>query len=263
MPQFDTALAHHRLAYRTDGPDTDMAQTGIFWLGGLKSDMTGSKAAALAAMARATRRNCLRFDYSGHGASSGAFEDGTISLWLDQAVHMFISHTTGRRVVVGSSMGGWLALLLARALSREDPAHFRRIAGLVLIAPATDMTEALMWEQFPFSVRQTILERGHWDLPSDYGGGYHITAQLIEDGRRHLLFQDGLALPFPVRIIQGGEDKDVPPDHAVRTFEMLTGPDVTLTYIKGGDHRLSTPTQLAIIKETVNSLCERSDGISP
>lgn len=263
MTLFDTALAHTRLAYLIDGPDNDMAQTGFFWLGGLKSDMTGTKAEALAAVGRATRRSVLRFDYSGHGASDGAFADGTISQWLNQAVHMFITRTTGRRIVVGSSMGGWLALLLARALEREDPAHFRRIAGLVLIAPATDMTEALMWEKFPPAIRQEIREQGAWELPSDHGGGYLISAGLIEDGRRHLLLKDGLTLAMPVRILQGTEDRDVPPDHAVRTFEALRGPDIALTYIKGGDHRLSTPSQLAIIKETVVRLGERSDGINP
>ncbi len=263
MPHYDTALPGTRLAYLTDGSDNDMAQTGIFWLGGLKSDMTGAKAEALAAMARANRRSALRFDYSGHGASGGAFADGTISQWLDQAVHMFITRTTGRRVIAGSSMGGWLALLLARALEREDPAHFRRIAGLVLIAPATDMTEVLMWEKFPPAIRQQIRDQGFWDLPNDYGGGYHISAGLIDDGRHHLLFRDGLSLPMPVRILQGSEDQDVPPGHAIRTFEMLSGPDITLSFIKGGDHRLSTPSQLMIITETVARLCDRSDGVNP
>jgi pimeloyl-ACP methyl ester carboxylesterase len=259
---FDSRLPGPRLAYLRDGPDDDMGRTGFLWLGGFKSEMTGSKAEALADLARATRRPGLRFDYSGHGQSEGMFTDGTISRWLDQAIHMFLTHTKGRRIVVGSSMGGWLALLLAKALKREDPPAFQRIAGLVLIAPATDMTRDLMWEQFPPGARAALRDSGVWQMPNDYGSPYPITARLIEDGESHLLLQDGLSLPFPVRILQGSEDRDVTPAHAVKTFEALEGADITLTFIKGGDHRLSTPGQLAVIRETVLRLAEKADGVS-
>jgi pimeloyl-ACP methyl ester carboxylesterase len=137
---FDKTLMDFSLAYRRDGSEDELGPAGFFWLGGFMSEMTGSKGESLADLARVTRRACLRFDYSGHGDSSGLFTDGTISLWLEQATHMFLKHTRNRRIVVGSSMGGWLALLLAKRLMREDPAAFRRIAGLVLIAPATDIS---------------------------------------------------------------------------------------------------------------------------
>lgn len=257
-----TALRHTslpggpRLAFREDGP-ADTARCGIFWLGGFKSDMTGSKAEALAALARETGRPCFRFDYSGHGASGGAFLDGTISGWLDQSLHMFTRHAAGRRVVVGSSMGGWLALLLCRELHRHDPAAASRIAGLVLLAPAADMTADLMWDQFPAAVREELTRTGIWHQPSAYGEPYAITARLIADGEKHLMLKKTIAVACPVRILQGDADPDVPAAHAQKVFSALQGPDVTLTLIKGGDHRLSTPDNLALLRETVLNLTER------
>jgi pimeloyl-ACP methyl ester carboxylesterase len=259
---FDDRLGGTSLAFRKDGGTDELGLTGVFWLGGFKSTMTGTKGEALADLARATRRHLLRFDYSGHGESSGLFTDGSISAWLEEAVHMFLSHTRGRRIVVGSSMGGWLALLLVRRLQNEDPAAFRRIAGMVLIAPATDMTQDLMWDQFGAAEKQALHATGVYLRPSEYGEPYAITAKLLADGLQHLLLKDGLSLPFPVRILQGSEDQDVPPAHAAKTFEALRGPDVTLTFIKGGDHRLSTPGQIQLIQETVLRLAERADGIS-
>ncbi|MFO1032828.1 MAG: alpha/beta fold hydrolase [Hyphomicrobiales bacterium] len=258
---FDEELPGQRLAYMLDGADTGIGPTGIFWLGGFKSDMTGTKAENLADLARASRRNLLRFDYSGHGQSGGLFVDGTISDWLEQATHMFLRHTENPRIVVGSSMGGWLALLMTRLLLREDPLAARRIAGLVLIAPAADMTHDLMWDHFSDAMKLEMDERGLTLLPSGYGEPYPITLKLIEDGRRHLLLDEGLSLPMPVRILQGSMDQEVPPAHAVKTFEALNASDITLTFLKGGDHRLSTAVQLRIIQETVLALAERADGI--
>lgn len=259
---FDDRLGSSSLAYRVDGGDDELGLTGIFWLGGYKSAMIGTKGEALAELSSTSRRRCLRFDYSGHGESSGLFTDGTIGLWLEQAVHMFLSHTKGRRIIVGSSMGGWLALLLVRRLLQEDPSAYRRIAGLVLIAPATDMTKDLMWDLFGSREKQELADTGAYIQPSAYGEPYVITAKLLTDGQDHLLFGKPLHLPFPVRILQGTQDPDVPPSHAVKTFEMLDGPDITLSLIKGGDHRLSTPGQIQIICETVLRLAERADGIS-
>ena len=256
---FDDNLMDFRLAYLKDGPNDELGPCGFFWLGGFMSEMTGSKGESLSDLARAKRRNCLRFDYSGHGQSSGEFTDGTISLWLEQATHMFLNHTRNKRIIVGSSMGGWLALLLVRRLAAEDPAAFRRIGGMVLLAPATDMTSALMWAKMSEADRERLVRDGLWHQPSDYGAPYPITYNLIDDGTRHGVLEKGLSLPFPVRILQGTEDTDVPPDHAVKTMAALGG-DVTLTLIKGGDHRLSTQPHLRILRETVLQLAQRADG---
>jgi len=251
-----------KLAFLQDGSADDLGRCGFFWLGGFMSDMLGTKAQALAALARETRRPGLRFDYSGHGQSAGLFTDGTISDWLEQATHMFIAKTHSKRVIVGSSMGGWLALLLARMLLRDDPRAARRIAGIVLIAPAADMTSDLMWDEFSPEARTQLEDRGVFMRPSDYGDPMPITLKLLQDGTNHLLLKTGLELPYPVRILQGSRDADVPPSHALKVFEALTGPDVTMTLIKGGDHRLSTPGQLRLIRETALQLAERADGIN-
>jgi pimeloyl-ACP methyl ester carboxylesterase len=258
--EFERFPVPEKLAYIVDGPPDDRLATGFFWLGGFKSEMTGSKAESLAALARATRRPFLRFDYFGHGQSSGAFSDGTISLWLEQATHMFITQTRGKRIVVGSSMGGWLALLLMLKLRAEDPPAYRRIAGLVLIAPATDMTRDLMADHFTDSQIRALHDTGLTHLASDYGAPYPITAALIEDGKKHLILTRGIAADVPVRILQGTDDRDVPPHHAIRTFEAITGEDVTLQLVKNGDHRMSAPPYLRLINDTVLSLAQRADG---
>jgi len=259
--KFERAPDGTSIAFRTDGRD-DLGRCGLVWLGGYKSDMEGSKAEALAALARETRRPCLRFDYSGHGASGGLFVDGTISAWLEQSAHMVLSHARGPRILVGSSMGGWLTLLLYRHLLRASPQAAQQIKGLVLLAPAADMTSDLMWDAFPEAVRDELNQKGVWMRPSAYGEPYAITKRLIEDGRKHLMLEQGLDVSCPVRILQGDEDPDVPAAHAVKVFGALRGADVTLTLIKGGDHRLSTPGNLALLRETVLRLAERSEGVS-
>jgi pimeloyl-ACP methyl ester carboxylesterase len=250
-----------KLAFHQDGSADDLGRCGFFWLGGFMSDMTGTKAESLAALARETRRPGLRFDYSGHGQSGGLFTDGTISDWLEQAIHMFIAKTNSKRIVVGSSMGGWLALLLARTLLRDDPRAAKRIAGIVLIAPAADMTSDLMWDKFSSSARMQLEDRGVYMQPSNYGEPTPITLKLLQDGTKHLLLKTGLEMPCPVRILQGSSDPDVPPSHALKVFEALSGPDITMSLIKGGDHRLSTPGQLKLIRETALQLAERADGV--
>jgi pimeloyl-ACP methyl ester carboxylesterase len=244
-----------RIAYLVDGPK-DSHRCGFFWLGGFKSDMTGTKAEALAKLARETQRPCLRFDYSGHGASTGAFTEGTISGWLDQSLQMFRRHAQGPRIIVGSSMGGWLAMLLHRTLGAEAI----RVKGLVLIAPAADMTTALMWDTFTPEARNAIENEGLWLRPSAYGDGpYPNTRKLIEDGRKHLLLGNRLTVDCPVRILQGAADIDVPPAHGMRIFEAIAGEDVMLTLIQGGGHRLSTARDIELLKRTAGEFAQRGD----
>jgi pimeloyl-ACP methyl ester carboxylesterase len=221
---------------------------GLFWLGGFKSDMRGIKAQALAAWAAAQHRACVRFDYSGHGESDGAFADGTIGRWLEDGLAVFETCCSGRQIVVGSSMGGWIALLLARELRRRAAtgrAIAASIAGLVLIAPAVDFTEVLMWQRFPPHVKREIEQNGSWQRPSAYADGpYVITRELIEEGRRHLLLGEMIETGCPVRILQGVQDPDVPWSHAVELTSRLAQDDVVLTLVKDGDHRLSRPEDI-------------------
>jgi len=227
---------------------------GIVWLGGFKSDMRGTKAEALAAHAAQTGRACVRFDYSGHGESGGRFEDGTISSWLEDALAVFETQARGPQILVGSSMGGWIALLLARALAKSA-AREASIAGLILIAPAPDFTEALMWAEFSPEVKREIEEKGFWQRPSAYGEDpYPITRALIEDGRKHLLLNKPIELGCPVRILQGVKDPDVPFGHAMKLVSCLAQDDVVLTLVKDGDHRLSRPEDLERLMRTVDEL---------
>jgi pimeloyl-ACP methyl ester carboxylesterase len=219
---------------------------GLFWLGGFKSDMAGTKALALDAWAAAQRRACVRFDYSGHGESGGAFVDGTIGRWLEESVAVFERFCVGPQVVIGSSMGGWMALLLARQIAKR-PASRASLAGLVLIAPAPDFTEVLMWNGFPPEVKQEIETQGVWLRPSEYGEPYPITRALIEEGRNHLLLGSAIEVGCPVRILQGAQDPDVPWQHAFALAHRLPADDVVLTMIQDGDHRLSRPQDIARI----------------
>jgi pimeloyl-ACP methyl ester carboxylesterase len=215
---------------------------GLFWLGGFKSDMGGTKAQALDAWAQAQGRALTRFDYSGHGESGGSFLDGTIGRWLEESLAVFEACCGGPQVVIGSSMGGWMALLLARELARRTPPAAARIAAVVLIAPAVDFTEALMWSRFSPEIQRQIQEQGAWERPSRYGEEpYPITRGLIEEARRHLLLDGLIETGCPVRILQGVHDPDVPWQHAVDLTARLAQDDIVLTLVKDGDHRLSRP----------------------
>lgn len=218
-------------------------QPGLFWLGGFKSDMKGTKAEALDRWAEQCGRACVRFDYSGHGESGGDFLDGTIGRWLEESVAVYTAFTRGPQVVIGSSMGGWLALLLARRLRAMNDAA--PLAGMVLIAPAVDFTEELMWKQFPANIRKEIETKGSWLRPSAYGEDpYPITRGLIEEGRRHLMLGELIETGCPVHILQGVQDPDVPWRHAVELVSRFSRDDVVLTLIKDGDHRLSRPEDI-------------------
>ena len=251
-----------RLAYREDGAADDLGRCGFFWLGGFNSDMEGAKAETIAGLAGDSRRPSLRFDYSGHGKSDGLLTGGTISAWLQQSLHMFLAHTHGKRIIIGSSMGGWLALLVARQLQLSDARAAARIAGLLLIAPAADMTSELMWDNFTPETRRALIEKGVWHRPSAYGDPYPITAALIADGLHHLILAEGVRLECPVRILQGDADSDVPAAHALKVYGAISSPDVSLTLIKGGDHRLSAPSNLAMLREQALLLAEHADGIT-
>jgi len=217
---------------------------GLFWLSGFNSDMRGTKAIALDVWAAERNRACVRFDYSGHGESGGAFVDGTIGRWLEETVAVFEQFCAGPQVVIGSSMGGWMALLLARELARR-PARRASLAGLVLIAPAPDFTEELMWKNFSPEARHEIETNGVWLRPSAYGEPYPITRALIEEGRNHLLLGGSIDVGCPVRILQGAQDPDVPWQHAFALAHRLPVDDVVLTMIQDGDHRLSRPQDIA------------------
>jgi pimeloyl-ACP methyl ester carboxylesterase len=241
--------AARRIAVRArPGKGTDRGP-GLFWLGGFNSDMKGTKAVALDAWAAERGRACVRFDYSGHGESGGRFVDGTIGRWLEDAVAVFSQFCHGPQVVVGSSMGGWMALLLARELLRQP--RGATLAGLVLIAPAPDFTEELMWKGFSPKIRKEIEETGVWLRPSDYGEPYPITKALIEEGRNHLLLGSAINVGCPVRILQGAQDPDVPWQHAFALAHRLPADDVVLTMIQDGDHRLSRPQDIARILAAV------------
>ena len=214
--------------------------------------MKGTKAEALDHWAGKEGRACLRFDYSGHGESGGSFTEGTIGRWLEESLAVYLRFARGPQLVIGSSMGGWLALLLARAVGANKDAA--PIAGMVLIAPAVDFTEELMWKQFSDATKREIEERGKWLRPSEYGDEpYPITRGLIEDGRNHLLLGGLIETGCPVHILQGVQDPDVPWRHAVELVSRFSRDDVVLTLIKDGDHRLSRPEDIdrliAAVKE--------------
>ena len=234
-----TALAYHRLAGRAPG---------IVFMGGYRSDMTGTKALALEEHARGMGQAFLRFDYSGHGASEGAFVDGTIGRWAADSVAMLDQQTSGPQILVGSSMGGWLMLLAA--LQRPE-----RIAGLVGIAAAPDFSEDLVWARLDQTARDQIMQTGAYNQPSAYGQeAAPITRAFIEDGRKHVLLHDAIPLNCPVRLIAGMQDQAVPWQTSLKLAERLAGDDISLTLIKDGEHRLSRPADLDVMIEAVVGL---------
>lgn len=229
---------------RPDGNSVAYAKTEgraptVVFLGGFRSDMTGTKAVALEDWAQRTGRAFLRFDYLGHGQSSGRFEDGTIGRWLDDSLAAIDQLTTGPLVLVGSSMGGWLSLLTARARPQ-------RLAGLVLIAAAPDFTERMLLKGLSPEDRIALERDGRLEQPSQYSPEPSVfTWKLIEEGRNHLLLDKKLALPCPVRLLHGQSDPDVPWEYSLQIAQHLEAPEVITTLIKGGDHRLSTPADIA------------------
>jgi pimeloyl-ACP methyl ester carboxylesterase len=241
------AIAYRRVAAR------DTSRPGLVWLGGFRSDMLATKASALDDHARATGRAMLRFDYSGHGESGGRFEEGTISRWLAESLAVLRALTAGPQILIGSSMGGWLALLAARALQAAGEGD--RLAGLVLIAPAVDFTEALLWAGLDADARATIMRDGVWRRPSAYAPEpVPITRGLIEDARAHLMLDGTIRAHAPIHILQGMMDPDVPWRHALRLVEHLAGDPVAVTLIKDGDHRLSRPEDIARLVAAVDGL---------
>lgn len=223
---------------------------GVLFCGGFMSDMTGSKATVLDAWAYETGHAFTRFDYTGHGVSSGRFEDGTIGRWLDDTLAVIDRLTEGPLILVGSSMGGWISLLAA--LRRPE-----RVVGLVGIAAAPDFTEDLMWDVMDAEARRQVTENGVWLMPEENGGAPEpVTRGLIEDGRNHLLLRTPIPLTIPVRLFQGVSDRTVPWPTATRLVERLDSADVRLTLIKDGDHRLSRPQDLALVIVALNELVE-------
>jgi pimeloyl-ACP methyl ester carboxylesterase len=238
----DTARGRRLAYHRTTGADP-----GVVFLGGFRSDMDGTKALHLEDWAKRTGRAFLRFDYSGHGQSSGLFADGAIGDWAEDAVAAITTLTRGRQILVGSSMGGWIALLVARVLPQ-------RVGGLVGIAAAPDFT-ATMEEEFTEADRRSLAERGVLERPSDYAPEpYVFTRRLFEDGRNQRVLTAPLHLPFPVRLLQGTADTDVDTSVALRLLHHATGPDIRLTLVKDADHRFSTPDCLALIEASVGEI---------
>jgi pimeloyl-ACP methyl ester carboxylesterase len=242
-----TGKAARRIAVRI----RQGATPALLWLGGFKSDMNGIKAQALDRWANEQGRAITRFDYSGHGESGGNFLTGTISRWLEDSLAVFDAFCRGPQIVIGSSMGAWLALLLTREHTRRKHPG-ASVAGLVLIAPAVDFTEELMWKRFSPEVKCEIEQKGVWHRPSQYSQEpYPITRDLIEDGRRQLLLDGMIETGCPVRILQGVQDPDVPWQHAIELTARFAQDDVVLTLVKDGDHRLSRPEDIERLLATV------------
>jgi pimeloyl-ACP methyl ester carboxylesterase len=223
----------------------------VVFLPGFRSDMTGDKATAVAGFCERRGQACMRFDYSGHGTSGGSFEDGTIGRWVADALTVIDNKTDGPLILVGSSMGGWIALLTT--LARKE-----RVAALIGIAAAPDFTEALMWQAMSFEQRDILMRDGVLHVPSQYGDPTPITRALIEDGRSHLLLDQPIAIDCPVRLLHGQCDPDVPWELALRIAEQVTSKDVQIALVKDGDHRLSRPADIDVLLQTLDALLQKS-----
>jgi pimeloyl-ACP methyl ester carboxylesterase len=255
QPQFlevGAVARHRRIAWRRRGGKGP----ALLWLSGFLSDMGSTKATFVEEWAAEQGLAMMRFDYSGHGLSEGDLVHATIGDWLEESIAVWELMGEGPRIVIGSSMGGWIALLLARHLARAG--RGRELAGLVLIAPAFDMTETLMWRELPQAAKDEIERNGATYVPSAYGDPYPITRHLIEEGRSHLIEGHPFDPGCPVRILQGMHDPDVPWRHALALVDLLAGADVELTLIKGGDHRLSAPQDLQRLTATIATLVGRA-----
>ncbi len=247
---------HHTPVFRSEDP-------GLVWFCGFNSEMTSTKVTALKDWAAQTQRSMLSFDYSGHGKSDGDFANGTIGQWLGESIAILRDVARGPQILVGSSMGGWLVLLILRAIARKDPivSGICDVQGAVLIAPAWDMTEELMWKQFSLAAREDLQNQGYYERPSRYGDGpYRISRALIEEGRNHLIGGDSFRPPCPVRVLHGVKDPDVPWKHANKLSHLLLGENVMLKFIQDGDHRLSREQDIAklfaVIEDLYRSLKE-------
>ncbi|MFT4618869.1 MAG: pimeloyl-ACP methyl ester carboxylesterase [Sulfitobacter sp.] len=245
-PQVLTTPQGRQIAYHL----TEGVVPGVVFLGGFRSDMDGTKALHLEAWAKRTGRAFLRFDYSGHGKSGGDFLDGCIGDWAEDAGQAIQTLTRGPQVLVGSSMGGWISLLISKALPK-------RIWGLVTIAAAPDFTEDSMWAGFSEAQIDEMSDKGVVHLPSSYGDPYPITWKLIVEGRKRLVLRDELPLPFPVRFLQGTADEDVGLSTALRLMERADCPDMQLTLVDGADHRFSTAACLDQIEVSVTDVLVR------
>jgi pimeloyl-ACP methyl ester carboxylesterase len=252
------ASARREIAYRRRSAPVDAEPApGIFWLGGFRSNMRGEKASALDRLAAEMGCAFLRFDYSGHGESSGRFEDGTIGIWLEESLAVLRGLTSGPQVVVGSSMGAWIALLVAKAFAASGESD--RLKGLVLVAPAVDFTEKLIWEFIPPRARKALDKNGLWLRPSPYAPDPDpITKTLIEEGRAHLLLGGVIRTFCPVHILQGMADAIVPWRHAMSLAEHLAGDPVSVTLVKDGDHRLSREEDLARLRAAVEAMLKEA-----
>ena len=242
-PAYLTTPQSRRLAYHVT-PGTGPT---VVFLGGLRSDMTGTKAIHLEDWAESRGRAFLRFDYSGHGQSSGRFTDGCIGDWAEDAEAALTTLTDGPLILVGSSMGGWISLLMARRMPH-------RLAGLITIAAAPDFTDDGYWANWSQDQRREVMETGQIALPSEYGADMILTRRLIEDGRDHLVLRSPLSIAAPVRLLQGTADTAVSQDVALRLLAHLDGPDIRLELIKGADHRFSDDTCLAVLTRTLDEL---------
>ncbi len=245
-------IAYRSLSVRSVGQGADQALPGLIWLGGFRSDMMGSKASMVAGYAERFGQDYLRFDYSGHGESGGKFRDGTISSWTEDASLVLEQLTSGPQILIGSSMGGWISMLLALK-------HPGRIAGMVLIAPAPDFTEDLMWAGMDQAARKEIITKGFAETPSDYSDEPDIiTHALIEDGRRNLVLDKKIGFNGPVRILQGMKDQDVPWQHAIKAVDCFESSDIVVSLIKSGDHRLSTVEDLKRLTDTIEEVSKKA-----